>query len=353
MVNNKKQNKKNKLKQIESKQLPFVSLCTPTFNRRPFIPYMIKCFEHQTYPKDRIEWVIIDDGTDPIEDLVSTIPQVKYIYVKDKMNLGKKRNFMHSQCKGDILIYMDDDDYYPPERISHAVETLMNNPKYLIAGSSEMSIYFDNRNKIYQFGPYGDNHSTAATFAFRKELLQLTSYVDDALLAEEKHFLKNYTIPLKQLDPRKTILVFSHKHNTLNKERFLENMESSRARESNYKLDDFISDQILQDFYAHKMNDVLETYEPGRPENKPKLLEQIKKMEEERQKRLDDHNKMIEARQKIMNNLQNVNASSNQIEIIRENYEKQLADKNYLINELLRKVKELSNELEKYKKEHN
>ena len=33
---------------------PFVSICTPTYNRRPFIKSMIKCFEHQTYPKDRL-----------------------------------------------------------------------------------------------------------------------------------------------------------------------------------------------------------------------------------------------------------------------------------------------------------
>ena len=38
--------------------MPFVSICTPTFNRRPFIPSMIKCFEHQDYPKDRIEWIL-------------------------------------------------------------------------------------------------------------------------------------------------------------------------------------------------------------------------------------------------------------------------------------------------------
>jgi cellulose synthase/poly-beta-1,6-N-acetylglucosamine synthase-like glycosyltransferase len=50
--------------------MPFVSVCTPTFNRRPFISGMIKCFDHQTYPKSRIEWIIIDDGTDKIEDLV-------------------------------------------------------------------------------------------------------------------------------------------------------------------------------------------------------------------------------------------------------------------------------------------
>jgi len=349
MVNNKKLKKKMK---SHIKELPFVSLCTPTFNRRPFIPYMIKCFEHQIYPKDKIEWIIIDDGTDPIGDLVSHIPQVKYIYVKEKMNLGKKRNFMHSHCKGDILIYMDDDDYYPPERISHAVEKLENNPKYLIAGSSVMSIYFESKNKIYQFGPFGEYHATAATFAFRKELLEQTSYMDDALLAEEKKFLKNYTIPLIQLESVKTILVFSHRHNTLNKEKFLENPQTTIVTESKYKLEDFIKNPILQEFYTHEMNNVLENYEPGRPENKPRLLEQIKKMEEERQKRLEDHNKMLEARQKIMNNFQNTNNSTNDIEILRENYEKQLADKNYLINELLRKLKELTNEFDKYKREH-
>jgi glycosyltransferase involved in cell wall biosynthesis len=25
---------------------------------------------------------------------------------------------MHKQCSGDIIVYMDDDDYYPPERVS-------------------------------------------------------------------------------------------------------------------------------------------------------------------------------------------------------------------------------------------
>ena len=144
----KKKNKKNNNPE-GNLDMPFVSLCTPTFNRRPFIPFMIKCFEHQTYPKDRIEWIIIDDGSDPIEDLVSHIPQVKYFYFEEKMLLGKKRNLMHSKCSGDIIVYMDDDDYYPPERISHAVETLNNNPTFLFAGSSEMHIYFDSKKRFF------------------------------------------------------------------------------------------------------------------------------------------------------------------------------------------------------------
>ena len=115
---------------------PFVSICTPTFNRRPFIPMMIKCFEHQTYPKDKIEWIIVDDGTDKIEDLVAHLPYVKYFKYDEKMTLGKKRNITNEKAMGDVLVYMDDDDYYPPERVSHAVETLKENPKALCAGSS-------------------------------------------------------------------------------------------------------------------------------------------------------------------------------------------------------------------------
>ena len=177
---------------------PRVSICTPTFNRRPFIPYIIKCFEHQTYPKEKIEWIIVDDGTDKVEDLFLPLCQdknqkytVKYFKYDTKMTLGRKRNLAHEKCSGDIIIYMDDDDYYPPERITHAVESLQNNPSALCAGSSTMYIYFKHITKMYKFGPYGSNHSTAATFAFRKELLNQTGYDNDACLAEEKKFLKN------------------------------------------------------------------------------------------------------------------------------------------------------------------
>ena len=134
------------------------------------------------------------------------------------MKLGKKRNYMHSKAKGNIIVYMDDDDYYPPERISHAVEKLVSNPKVLCAGSSELYIYFKHINSMYQFGPYGPQHSTAGTFAFKRVLLEQTEYSDEAALAEEKQFLKNYTVPFIQLDPFKTILVFSFFTTQINQE---------------------------------------------------------------------------------------------------------------------------------------
>ena len=91
---------------LKKKYQPLVSVCTPTFNRRPFIPTMISCFLNQTYPKSRIEWIIVDDGTDKVRDVIeaANIPQIKYFALPDKLPLGAKRNFMHSHCTGSIIV---------------------------------------------------------------------------------------------------------------------------------------------------------------------------------------------------------------------------------------------------------
>jgi glycosyltransferase involved in cell wall biosynthesis len=278
---------------LKRKFYPFVSVCTPTFNRRPFIPIMFQCFLNQDYPQDRMEWIIVDDGTDSIQDLIdkSNISQIKYFREEKKMSLGEKRNFMHSKVKGTIIVYMDDDDYYPPERVSHAVETLTNNKEAMCVGSSEVYIYFKHIQKMYQSGPYGPNHATAGTFAFRTELLKTTSYENHAALAEEKHFLKNYSIPFAQLDPLKAILVFSHEHNTFDKRKLLENQHQDYFKESNKTVDEFIrnkKEESIKNFFMNDIDQLLKVYKPGEPSMKPDVLLQIKQIEQERAKMIEE-----------------------------------------------------------------
>ena len=241
---------------------------------------MIQCFNNQDYPKDKLEWIILDDGTDPIEDLVKDIPNVNYSKYEYKMKLGEKRNLMHKKCKGDIIVYMDDDDYYPPERISHAVKKLQSDSKVLCAGPSELYIYFNNINELYQFGPYGKNHATAGTFAFKKKMLENSKYNNNAALAEEKEFLNGYTVPFIQLDPLKTILVFSHRHNTYNKEKLLINANEEYVKKSDKTVDLFIKDKNIKEFYMNEIDKLLIDYKPGEPEMKPDVLKQIAEMEE-------------------------------------------------------------------------
>ena len=287
---------------------PLVSICTPTFNRRPFIENMFNCFRNQDYPKDRIEWIIVDDGTDKIKDLIveSNIPQIRYFEVEKKMFLGEKRNYMHKYVRGPIIVYMDDDDYYPPNRISHAVERLQSNPDALCAGSSEIYVYFKGMDKMIQCGPYGPNHATAGTFAFRTKLLEQTRYVDGAALAEEKAFLKNYTIPFVQLDPLKSILVFSHEHNTFDKRKMFEqNQDPKYFKESSKRVETFIrnkNESNIKKFFMEDIDELLEKYDPGKPEMKPDVLKQIKEIEANRAQMIKEQEEIMKQNGPIMLN---------------------------------------------------
>jgi glycosyltransferase involved in cell wall biosynthesis len=262
---------KNKIK-IPKK--PFVSVCTPTFNRRPFIPVIIKCFEHQKYPRDKMEWIIVDDGTDKIEDLVAHLPYVKYFKYDEKMTLGKKRNISNEKAKGDIIIYMDDDDYYPPDRVNHAVEKLCES-KALCAGSSAMFIYFKHINKMLQFGPYGPNHATAATFAFKKELLLQTKFDEESCVAEERKFLKDYTIPFVQLESIKSILVFSHNHNSFDKKELLKQMPNPNIHDTPLVPKDLVLEPEILKFFMEDIDILLNDYEVGKPDYKPDVKRQL------------------------------------------------------------------------------
>ena len=103
-----------------------VSVITPTYNRRAFIPALIEIYKSQTFPKEKMEWIIIDDGRDKVEDLfieaAKTIPNLRYQYVSEKLRIGAKRNQLNKEARGAIIVAMDDDDYYPPQRVQTVVD---------------------------------------------------------------------------------------------------------------------------------------------------------------------------------------------------------------------------------------
>ena len=314
---------------------PTVTLCTPTFNRRPFIPMMLKCYEHQTYPKDKIEWLIVDDGTDKIEDLVTHIPQVKYFKYDTKMTLGQKRNLLNDKATGDIIIFIDDDDYYPPERISHAVKTLTNS-KALCAGSSAMFIYFKHISKMYLFGPYGPNHATAATFAFKRELLATSRFDEKSSVAEERKFLKDYTVPFVQLEAKKSIVVFSHNHNSFDKKELLKQMPNPNIHDTPVLPADLVKETDILKFFMEDIDKLLEKYEPGQPKNKPDVTKQLIQLKEEREKQMIEHMKTQQEQQEAIN-MMNMMSTNPQVLYQHFNEQKQiiqnLSSENSKLNE--------------------
>ena len=78
-------------------------------------------------------------------------------------------------CRGDIVVYMDDDNFYPCMRIQRVVDALLGS-ECLIAGASAMPILVLDDGLLWIAGPYGANHTTAGSFALKQEILEITHY---------------------------------------------------------------------------------------------------------------------------------------------------------------------------------
>lgn len=229
---------------------PFVSVITPTYNRRRFIPSLIACFKHQEYPAHRMEWIVLDDGSDPVEDLFKglNIPNLKYIYEPEKLTIGAKRNRLNKESKGDIIVAMDDDDYYPPVRVSAVVKAFKQNPKIELAGTSEVYMYYSDIQEIYKLGPYNTRHATNGTMAWQRSYLTNHTYDETVTHAEEKSFLDDYVNPMIQLDPYKVMLVMSHSENTFDKKKMRET-PNPMVKKTQLKLQNFVKQSKLREFF--------------------------------------------------------------------------------------------------------
>ena len=215
-----------------TKPIPRVTICTLTHNRQHYLHRLLSCIEQQTYPLEKIEWLVLDDSTaygEALELESSTPIQIKYQRLHKKMILGAKRNLSHRLCSGDIIVYMDDDDFYFPQRVQHAVETLRHS-KAGIAGCTYLHIYFSHDDQLWLSGPFGKNHATAGTFAMTKEFAKQHFYDKNANCNEEKAFLNNYTIPIQQLNPLQTMICISHDANTYDKRGMRRNGKTKRMQ---------------------------------------------------------------------------------------------------------------------------
>ena len=226
-----------------------VTVVTPTYNRRAFIPTLIQIYLHQTYPKENMEWIILDDGRDKVEDLfhAAHIPNLRYLYEDEKMRIGAKRNRLNKEARGSIIIAMDDDDYYPADRVQTVVDAFTQNPDKNLAGSSEMNMYYIDQQTIWTIGSHGPNHATNGTMAWRKTYANKHFYDEYVTKAEETSFLEGYKHPMIQLDPKKTILVVCHSDNTVDKSLL---RKQPKMKETTYTLEDLVKEPALRTFYA-------------------------------------------------------------------------------------------------------
>ena len=140
---------------IHDSCLPSISILTPTFNRNNFLPLMLNNIQHFTYPKEKIEWNILESNDQSLENYEKIFDKedeikyfeevlgikIKYKFINEKLSIGKKRNILSENSTHDYLINMDDDDIYLPSYLNHSIDILINHKKDITGCLDMLFIY--------------------------------------------------------------------------------------------------------------------------------------------------------------------------------------------------------------------
>ena len=201
----------------KEEDLPPISVITLTRDRRAFFPLAKYCMVAQTYPEDKIEWVIVDDGKDQIKNLVTDLPNVTYILLDEPLTIGAKRNLAISKAKHDILVMLDDDDVYPNNSLISRVAHMLAEPKKECLFSTVIPCYEIHETKSFMNVPPMtlpmSQRVSEATLCFTRKFWETRGFPDQQI-AEADAFIRGREQMCRELSPQDVIVSLVHKKNT-------------------------------------------------------------------------------------------------------------------------------------------
>ena len=167
--------------------VPLVSCVMPTFDRRAFVPQAVRYFLRQDYPAK--ELVVIDDGPEPVSDLLPADSRIVYRRLAAKMVLGAKRNLGCELASGSIVVHWDDDDWAAPDRVSVQVAALTGSGAD-VCGVASLLYYDPLRSLAWRFTwPEGQRQWAAGpSLCFAKDLWRRSPF-PEVPLGEDTRFV--------------------------------------------------------------------------------------------------------------------------------------------------------------------
>lgn len=193
---------------------PLVTCIMPTADRRTFIPQAVQCFLNQDYPN--LELLVVDDGKELIQDCLPEDDWIRYIRLETKSKLGIKRNLACAEAQGEIIFHWDDDDWYPPNRVSSQVAAMLKNNAD-VCGSSRLYYYEQHCERAWEYQYSNRNWVAGNTLAYRREFWRNHQFAD-VHIGEDNMFIRQ--VNAKSLvDLRNPSLCFAtiHPNNTSRK----------------------------------------------------------------------------------------------------------------------------------------
>ncbi len=228
-VKSKKASKPKHLPPVLSQEdCPPISIVTLLYNRRKFFDLACHNIMLSDYPKDKIEWVIVDDSDDPNESVSDRVIQVGlkaapltmvYVPFERKLPISEKRNIGVKRSKNDIVLFMDDDDHYPETSFRRRVAWLIKHPwKPHCVACTTIACYDLLRGvSAVNTPPWNlplKQRISEATLTFYKTWWDVQKFAFKVDVGEGESFLEGREEQVLELPPQQIIVAFSHKKNT-------------------------------------------------------------------------------------------------------------------------------------------
>lgn len=228
MIEKKKKTKPKHLPPVlVTEDCPPISIVTLLYNRRKFFDLACHNIMLSDYPKDKIEWVIVEDSDNPEENASDRVIQVGlkaapltvvYVPLEKKTPISEKRNLGCKRAKNEIILFMDDDDHYPETSFRRRVAWLTKHPwQPKCIGCTTIACYDLIRgvsavNTPPWNLPLGQRISEA-TLCFYKKWWEDRHFTFKQNIAEGEDFVKGREHEFLEVPPQQMIVAFSHKKN--------------------------------------------------------------------------------------------------------------------------------------------
>jgi glycosyltransferase involved in cell wall biosynthesis len=106
-----------------------VTALIDTYNYGQFVEQAIESVLGQEYPADRLEILVVDDGsTDDTAERVKKYGERVRYFKKDNGGQASAFNFGFAEARGEIVAFLDADDYWWPTKISRVVRVFDEHP---------------------------------------------------------------------------------------------------------------------------------------------------------------------------------------------------------------------------------
>lgn len=198
--------------------LPDVSIVTITKDRRIFMPLAKYSYMIQSYPEDKLEWVIVDDGDDPIDDTLIGVPNVVYVRCPKGMSISDKRNLGVDKCMYELVAFMDDDDVYPNNSILQRAAMTMKEPVKECVFCTTIPCYDISKYSSFMNVPPMtlpmSQRVSEASMMFTKKFWNERKFENSVNIAEADTFIRGREDMCREVSPQEVIVSLVHPLNT-------------------------------------------------------------------------------------------------------------------------------------------